>query len=830
MSKPGKKRARPANGRGRRAMAYVGAALRRVGWRRGAVMVLLGSAFAIGFYVANLYGDISILIEQRRAALTSAIYSAPLVVSPGDEIAPLHLIDRLNHLSYTRTETPVHPGEYAMTPGAMTIDLREFAVGAHVSPATVVKLTFAHDRVAGVADAFGVALPQAAIEPEVIGRLLADAPAERIEVSLAELPSYLTQGLLATEDRYFYYHPGFDPIRIVEAAIIDFHSHRLSQGASTITQQLARTFMDNRSRNFRRKARELAVALVLELRLSKNEILERYVNDVAMGEYGGTPIYGMPLAARYYFNKDLRQVTPGEAAILIGMIQAPSLDDPRRHPATARARRDTVLAIMHRRRLIDDAQFAAAIAAPVVTAPAPSLRRAPYFTDYVIDQLARLPGVVGHLAGLHVYTTLEPELQESAHDAVVANLERIEQQHPRLRRAVNDQRLEGTLVAVDPRNGRIVAMVGGRDYAASQFNRVVAAERQPGSAFKPIVYLTALDPALSPLPEPVTLASILPDRPMTFGEWTPANYERTYQGQVTVTEALAESLNVPTAYLGSLLGPPAMVSTAHLMGIRGNLPDYLPIAIGAGEVTLLDLTAAYAVFASGGVARSPYAVEAVVDGQGRLIYQHPNQPVRLMSRAVAYLMTGALQAVFKYGTAESAAKLGLTFDAAGKTGTTEDYRDAYFMGYTRRLVTGVWVGFDEPQSIGLSGAQAALPAWVNFMIDAERQPQLGFGDPPPGITMVTIDPSSGGIATPACPRQAALPFLTGTEPTRTCPLHGGLFAAAAALAPSLGAGGTGAASSAAPAGASAPGASSSPAGNNVFGPIGSFFGSLFGHH
>jgi membrane peptidoglycan carboxypeptidase len=524
-------------------------------------------------------------------------------------------------------------------------------------------------------------------------------------------------------------------------------------------------------------------------------------------------------------------VTPAEAAILIGMIQAPSLDDPRRHPEAARARRDTVLTIMHRRRLIDDAQFAAAIAAPVVTAPAPSLRRAPYFTDYVIDQIARLPGVAGHLAGLHVYTTLEPELQESAHDAVVANLERIEQQHPRLRRAVNDQRLEGTLVAVDPRNGRIVAMVGGRDYAASQFNRVVAAERQPGSAFKPIVYLTALDPALSPLPEPVTLASILPDRPMTFGGWTPANYERTYQGQVTVTEALAESLNVPTAYLGSLLGPPAMVSTAHLMGIHGDLPNYLPIAIGAGEVTLLDLTAAYEVFASGGIAHPPYAVEAVVDGQGRLIYQHPNQQVRLMSRAVAYLMTGALQAVFKYGTAESAAKLGLTFDAAGKTGTTEDYRDAYFMGYTRRLVTGVWVGFDQPQGIGLSGAQAALPTWVNFMTDAERQPQLGFGDPPPGITMVTIDPSSGGIATAACPRQAALPFLTGTEPTRTCPLHGGLFAAAAALAPALGSGGTGAAaSSAAPVGAAVPGASSSPAGNNVFGPIGSFFGSLFGHH
>lgn len=828
MSKPGKKRVKAASGRGARAVT---AALRgRLGWRRGTLLVLLGAAFVIGFYVANLYGDIALLIAQRRAALTSAIYSAPLVVSPGDEIAPLHLIDRLNNLSYTRTASPAHPGEYSMTPGAMTIDLREFAVGAQVSPATVVKLTFAQDRVAGIADSFGVALPQAALEPEVIGRLLPDAPAARVEVSLAELPPYLTEGLLTTEDRYFYYHPGFDPIRIVKAAIVDFHSHRLRQGASTITQQLARTFMDNRARNFHRKARELAVALVLELRLSKREILERYVNDVAMGEYGGTPIYGMPLAARYYFNKDLRQVTPGEAATLIGMIQAPTLDEPRRHPEAARTRRDTVLTIMHRRRLLDDAQFAAAIADPVITAPAPSLRRAPYFTDYVIEQIARLPGVAGHLAGLHVYTTLEPELQERAHDTVVANLERLERQHPRLRHAAHEQRLEGSLIAVDPRNGRIVAMVGGRDYAASQFNRVVSAERQPGSAFKPIVYLTALDPALSPLTEPVTLASILPDRPMTFGGWTPANYERTYQGQVTVTEALAESLNVPTAYLGSLLGPPAMVSTAHLMGIRGNLPNYLPIAIGAGEVTLLDLTAAYEVFASGGVAHPPYAVEAVVDGQGRLIYQHPHQQVRLMSRAIAYLMTGALQAVFKYGTAASAAKLGLTFDAAGKTGTTEDYRDAYFMGYTRRLVTGVWVGFDEPQSIGLSGAQAALPAWVDFMTDAERQPLLGFGDPPPGITMVTIDPSTGGIATPACPRQAALPFLTGTEPTRTCPLHGGFFAAAAPLEPPLGASGTPTSLSASGAsGATAPPASASPAGNSVLGPIGNFFGALFGH-
>jgi membrane carboxypeptidase/penicillin-binding protein len=262
------------------------------------------------------------------------------------------------------------------------------------------------------------------------------------------------------------------------------------------------------------------------------------------------------------------------------------------------------------------------------------------------------------------------------------------------------------------------------------------------------------------------------------------------------------------------------------MGIHGKLPNYLPVAIGAGEVTLLDLAAVYQVFASGGVARPPYAVEAVVDAQQHLLYQHTDQPTRLMSRAIAYLMTGALQAVFQYGTAEGVAKLGLDFPAAGKTGTTDDYRDAYFMGYTRHLVTGVWVGFDEPQSIGLNGAQAALPAWVTFMIDAVRQPDMGFGEPPPGITMAKIDPTTGGLATTACPRQANLPFLTGTEPTQICPVHGGLFAAAAGTAS------RGPVSGAAPVASASngPAAEPSPATDNVLGAIGNFFGSLFGKH
>jgi penicillin-binding protein 1B len=801
-----------------------GALIRRAGWRRITITVAVVAAFGCGFYLAQVYREISALIEERRAALSSAIYSAPLEIADGDGLAQLHLLDRLGELSYSRVAAPAHPGEYSVDPGMITLYQREFTIGSIDFPALLVHLSIADGHITGVANAFGVALDHADLEPVVIGRLTPDAPAERVAVTLSEVPPDLIKGLLVTEDRFFYYHPGFDPIRMIEAAIVDLHSHRLSQGASTLTQQLARTFIERHTRTFHRKIRELAIAIVLEIRLTKNEILERYINDVPMGEYDGTPIYGLPLAARYFFNKDLSRVTPAEAATLIGMIQAPTLYDPRRYPDACRVRRDTVLTLMQRSGAISASDYQVAIATPVTTVRPPGLRRAPYFTDYVIAQVHKIPGAA-EAKGLKVYTTLDPGMQAAAQQAVVTNLERLEREHPSLRRHDADHRLESAMVAIDPHSGAILAMVGGRDYEASQFNRATDAERQPGSSFKPIVYIGALDPERNPLPEPVTLASLLPDHPMTFNGWTPVNYERTYQGTVTVAEALAESLNVPTAYLGSLLGPPRIIRIAHELGINEDLPDYLPVTIGAGDVTLTELTGVYSVFASGGVARQPYTITSVVDGDGRVLLEHRGDSTRLMSRAVAYLMTGALQGVFQYGTAASAERLGLDFPAAGKTGTTDDYRDAWFLGYTRHLVCGVWVGFDDPRTIGLTGAAAALPAWIDFMKASERRPESGFGPPPAGITMVAIDPASGGIATSACPRVQNLPFLDGTEPTRICPLHGGASMASAASSPPSGA----AADSEAEGGAVTPPSTAPPppATNNMFGAIGHFFGSLF---
>jgi penicillin-binding protein 1B len=780
--------------------------------------------FAIGFYVAQLYGEISALIEQRRAALTSAIFSAPFPIRAGDDLDRSGLLDRLAQLSYSPVASANTPGEYTRAKNAIAIYLRAFRVGAKQYPSEMVRIALQGTRIAAVADSFGVAKSDAMLEPEVIGRLLPGAPAERVEVQLGQLKPYLVKGLLANEDRFFYYHPGIDPIRIVEAAISDFRSHRLAQGASTLTQQLARTFMERRERTLSRKVRELAVAAVLEIRLRKDEILERYINDVPMGEYEGTPIDGMPQAARYFFNKDLSEVTPAEAATLIGMIQAPTLYDPRRHPDNCRKRRDVVLGVMKHAGVIDDATFAAAVATPIQITKPPGLRRAPYFTDYVTAFVTRIPGFDGHLEGLKVYTTLDTELQADAVDAVTDNIATLEKNHKRLRHAKADGRLQTSMIALDADTGAIRAMIGGRDYSESQFNRAANAERQPGSAFKPIVYLAALDPDRAPFSPPLTLASVLPDEPMTFNGWTPANYEKTYQPQVTVVQALYESLNVPTAYVGNELGPATIVKTAHEMGIHEDLQAYLPISIGADETTLLELTSAYQVFATEGEQSPPYAVEAVLDAKGHLIYQHEDQSNRIVRPAVAYLITGALKAVLRYGTGASAGRLGLDFPAAGKTGTTQDYKDAYFIGYTPAIVCGVWVGFDAPESLGLTGAQAALPAWVQFMQDAAPADPEDFPEPS-GITMATIDPESGGLATPSCPKQIPLPFLIGTEPTQMCTLHGGMLASMPPpVAPAFGV--TPPAPGFTP---PSPVAQASPTTQDVFGAVGKFFKGIFSH-
>lgn len=788
--------------------------------RRTAIAVALTTLGLAGFYLASLYAQISAILEQRHAALSSAVYSAPHRIRPGDDLDHSQLVDRLTSLSYSPVSVVTTPGEYARTASSLILYLRGFRRGSEeIAPKKIV-VTLKGGDILALRDAAGAALAEALLEPETIGCLVPGAPVENVEVDLVDQKPWLVQGLLATEDRFFYWHPGINPLRIVAAAITDLREGRLAAGASTLTQQLARTFLGRRDRSFERKFKELAVALLLEYRLTKDEILERYINDVSMGAFEGTPIQGMPQAARYFFHKDLVQVTPAEAATLIGMVQGPTIFDPRRHPEASTKRRDVVLGAMKSQGVIDAATYAEAIAEPVRVSKAAGLRRAPYFTDHVISQLAEAAGIRGDLTGLKVYTTLDAAMQSDTTRAVRTNLENLEKNHKDLRRATMSAKLQGSAVVLDARSGAIRALVGGRDYSHSQFNRAASALRQPGSVFKPVVYMAALDPDRAPFRPVLTLASLLPDQPMSFRGWTPANYEHTYEGKVTTAKALFESLNVPTAYIGNRLGPDLIVHTAHELGIRQDLPKVLPISIGAGETTLLDMTSVYQVFAAGGTHSPPWAIEVVADDDGRELYRHKPRRNRVTSAPVAYLLTGALQAVLRYGTGAGAGRLGLDIPAAGKTGTTQDYKDAYFVGYTPDIVCGVWVGFDSPQSLGLTGAQAALPAWVQILQDSAPAVPSEFSRPA-GIVMAGIDPESGGLATSSCRRSVSLPFLTGTAPMELCRLHDGAMEELGATGSRIWGGAASSKPEQQPSDRTPSGA------GNVMNKVGKFFGGLF---
>jgi penicillin-binding protein 1B len=732
-------------------------------------LLILATA-AMGFYFVALWNDVTVILEQRRAALSSSIYSAPHRIRIGDDLVHSRLFERLATLAYSQVPEARSPGEYSKSPAAVTLYLRAFQQGAQRFEPQLVTLRVVDGEVTAIETAEGLPRGEALLEPQPIGRLVPGTAVEKVEIELAGQKPYFVEGLLATEDSMFWWHPGFNPARIVAAAIEDIRVGRLAAGASTLTQQLARTFMERRERTFERKLRELAMALVLEARLSKGKILELYINEVSLGAFEGAPIHGMPQAARYFFGKDLAQVTPAEAATLIGMVKAPTSYDPRRHVEASTERRNVVLAVMRRDGIIDDDVYEAAVKSPIQIVKTPGLRRAPYFTDYVIAAIDRMKDIDRSKPGLRVYTTLDTEMQADAAAALAANLERLEKSHKSLRSNGKTPELESAAVVLDAKSGAIRAMVGGRDYGESQYNRASSALRQPGSAFKPVVYLAAMDPTRSPISPVLTLASMLPNRPMSFGAWTPANYERSDVGAVTTARALSESLNIPAAYVGSKLGGDLMVKTAYELGISRTLEPMLPIAIGAEETTLLDLTATYQVFANAGMRSPPHSIESIVDADGHELYRYEGKGSVVVDPPVAYLMTSALKMVLKTGTGASAGRLGLDFPAAGKTGTTQDYRDAFFVGYSPSIVCGVWLGFDSPKSIGLTGAQAALPAWVQIMQETAPAHPKDF-DEPPGLVRASIDPDTGGLATPSCGRRMSLPFLAGTEPTEYCPIH-----------------------------------------------------------
>jgi 1A family penicillin-binding protein len=592
----------------------------------------------------------------------------------------------------------------------------------------------------------------------------------RIEVPLSKVSPHLRKAIVAFEDQRFEAHQGFDPRRILGAALADVRHGRKAQGASTITQQLARQTFLTREKKIWRKLREVALAIRIEGMYSKEEILELYLNKV----YFGDGLYGAEAASRGYFGKSAADLDLAESALLAGLVNAPSLSAPTVNLSRAVARRALVLRAMHEQGIITTAAFERASKEQVALRDV--LRReepsGQYFKEEVRQQLVKQFGWERlSEGGLRVYTTIDPVMQRAAEATVAKSLEQIEARRAR-RKAVapvgNAARLEAALVAMDPTTGEVRALVGGRDFKSSRFNRAMQAQRQPGSAFKPFVYAAALESGYTP----ASVVDRLDTPTQTLqGEWIPED-EHSTAAAMTVRTALRTSSNRAAVRMLEQVGISKTVDQARRLGM-GSVPSVPSLALGSGEVTLMAMTSAYSAFADAGRLRAPLFIRRVEDADGNVLFEAKQEPKQVLAPQTAFLMTSMLSDVVNYGTAYKARQEGFTLPAAGKTGTTNDYVDAWFIGYTPLLTTGVWIGFDKPRTIIAGGfaGELAVPMWARFMkVATESHKPIAFKSPA-GITGVNVCRLSGQLPGEACDRVITEYFVRGAGPTQTCDQH-----------------------------------------------------------
>jgi penicillin-binding protein 1A len=579
----------------------------------------------------------------------------------------------------------------------------------------------------------------------------------RIFVPLAQIPQSLRDAVIATEDRRFYSHWGIDPIGIARAAVQNYRRGRIAEGGSTITQQLTKVLFLTPDKSLERKLKEAALALELERRYSKDRILEMYLNQV----YFGHGAYGVEAAARTYFGKSVSELSVREAALIAGLPRAPTSYSPFEHPQAARLRRELVLRRMADYGSIKDAEAKRLARTDLGLIP-PERRRTTgqYFLDYVERTLeAKYGADMVFKGGLNVYTTLNPNMQLVAEQALRDGLKALETrsgksagEHP-----------EGALVTIEPQTGYVKAIVGGYDFFRSEFNRAVLARRQPGSAFKPFVYIAALEAGFTP-------ASRIDDAPVAYPvgrggkEWKPENYDRRYRGSTTLQQAVEESVNVVTVKLQERIGINRTIQVARRLGITSPLNVDLTLALGTSDLTLLELTSAYSALANQGTWMTPTTIRYVTDAQGKLLEEQIPEGKEVLPPETAYVVTHMLRGVVERGTGQGAKALGRP--VAAKTGTTNDYSNAWFIGFTPHLATGVWVGYDRPRSLGKdeTGSRVAVPIWTSFMSRAlGDSPREDFPVPEKVVLVpIDLDPSN------ECVHVVTMAFVKGTEPAVNC--------------------------------------------------------------
>ena len=750
-----------------------------------ALCFLLAAGVFTFFYV-----KFSRMIDARLSGHilqnTTQIFSAPSHISDGQAWGLEDLVTYLQRTGYRPEADENSLGEYTIN--GNVVDIRPSKL-SYFGGSNALAVQFNGKTIRSIrALGGGPDLGTAEIEPELITNLFDSAREKRRPVRYEDLPPVLVQAILSAEDKRFFEHPGFDFIRIFGAAWADLRHSQHMQGASTITMQVARTYFLTTDRTWKRKLSEALLSFELEQRFTKQQIFEMYANEVYLGNRGSFGLRGFAEASVVYFGKDLRQLSLPECAFLAGLIRAPnyySVSD--RHPERAAQARDRVLTQMAENKYVTEAEVQDAKRDPLILSRTSLVgSEAPYFVDMVKDHLLEKYAEQDLLSSNYrVYTTLDPQVQRAAAAAVDAGMKNVDallakkyekarKTHPKKAEIVSPPQV--ALVALDPRTGEIKALIGGREYGQSQLNHALA-HRQPGSVFKPFVYAAAFNNAVDGAQPLVTPATTVDDEPTVFEfdgqEYTPNNYGERFMGNVTVRQALTNSLNVATVKVAEMVGYGRVVQIARQMGLGSNIRPTPAVALGAYELTPVEVAGAYTAFATMGTRADPLFVKSVVGAGGNSLEKSTPVNKLVLDPRVAYLVDSILIDVMNKGTGAQVRAKGFTLPAAGKTGTS---RDGWFAGFTNNLLCVIWIGFDDNHDLGLAGGATAAPMWADFMLRATSLP--GYRDvkdfeKPEGVDSILIDSETLQVATPNCPLTRQEVYVAGSQPTQLCEVHGG---------------------------------------------------------
>jgi penicillin-binding protein 1B len=753
---------------------------------RAALLAFLCLAVLVIGFFAYWYVKYDRIIETRfrspAFASSAKIFAAPQVVKIGSKLTVTEIAAQLRHAGYTEKEGESALGSYRVHGSAIEVMP---GPGSYHSPEAAT-ISVSGGAVSSINSRSAGELAAYELEPQMLTSLFdAEQRSKRQLVKYDEIPKVMVDAVTSIEDRRFFQHSGINFLRLAEAAWIDFTHQRHQQGGSTITMQLSRAFFLSPEKTFRRKLIEMLIAAELEQKFSKQQIFEFYANRVDLGQRGSFTISGLAEGSRSYFNKDLKDITLPEAALLAGLIQAPSYLSPYRHPERALERRNTVIEAMAENNVITRDQADKAKAVPLkLASPNVEASDAPYFVDMVRDTVVnKLNEREINDQEYRIYTTVDPALQRVAAQAVETGIKLVDDQITKMRthktkvgknkfetKVTPGPQAQVALVAMDPHTGEIKALVGGRNYGTSQLNHALA-KRPTGSIFKPFVYAAAMNTALDGTSPVITPASTVPDQPSTFSYgdqiYEPRNYKEEYHGDVTLRYALALSLNNATVKLAEEVGYDKVANLAKSAGIA-SVKATPAMALGAYDATPVDMTSAYTTFANGGLRLSPVFVNSVRNSKGDVVLNFGTEKTQVLDPRIAFVMTNMLEGVMNFGTAYAVRQRGFTAPAAGKTGSSHD---GWFAGYTSNLLCIVWVGYDDYSDLRLSGAQTAAPIWAEFMKKAIALPE--YSDvkaftQPEGVVDVQLDKITNRLATPACPDDYTIAFIAGTEPHDTC--------------------------------------------------------------